>query len=50
MFTLISALITIIWFLFTKGIWILGFSVLVRTEQFAAVVGFVKGFISRASA
>lgn len=54
MLTLLAAIFTIIWFLFTKGIWILGFTVIVRSDEFKSVATrvtwFVKGLISRASA
>lgn len=54
MFTLISALFTIVLFAFTKGVWIFGFTVIVRSDEFKSVATrvtwFVKGLISRASA
>jgi hypothetical protein len=50
MLTLISALFTIIWFAFTKGVWCLGFSIIVRSEQFATVSRFIKGLISHVTA
>jgi hypothetical protein len=46
MFTLITSIITIIWFALTKGIWIFGAYTLVRKYD---LVSYVKGFISRTS-